>query len=796
MNLAWIAAVLRPRDVAPHPNFPDADFDHRGQSGLAAIVMGDTSRMRASSTNYDSEEPWADLGVRHAHLSLHSETLRKGLAGLRTEVLTSVERDPARRCALALMACNAAAELEDYEFCNVMLGSLILQTRHDSDAGMLVTAVLLQQQALRLADTGRPYIESSTRAAELLAKIDVRRCPEFQLSPGIIGTYTQTLTHVVEALRQSAWSLLPRFGPGRSSASVGIPSVEEQVRTPTAEQLLWIAAEGEQIYSRFVQDIYKQLFRSRARELFRSTVPDLFQPTLGLELLGHASVYAARKELAVMRLAQAVMNPGFAWNDTLRLLRNAGASDELSLAIDHLRNAGPLSALSEDARQVLLQRGKPALIRSVELQVIQAAAELLTPVEVQRALASIFAVIDSGGPMEFPRTWQQPVSRLGEAWLAAALVANASGTVDIGLVADKLLQAAQNATPEDPLWDSTLSKALQALDWARMPTESTSAWSEWFTQTQPSLPMLAEVFSQKVDMSDSLRDVGDITSIEDVASRLNRAMRGRELSPDEVTASLALVQSALVQIRQSAANHVFGFGGIRVADVAAALIIYGRTQDLWADLAPFLADSQVARSDRSAAFERFAGERPPLPRVVADQFRDVGRTLLMTPDPVGPPGDQLVPYPELLRFLSNYDLLDTSSTLMLVAQLAGSANVMAREEAARTVASLASHRTDSWLLAVATQLSNDAVPTVKAHAGRALALLASREASFEVETSQRLTELLREDGVLVPFFVLSELRASTDIPEAVIEEIVRLSTAHPSRFVRDRASALATRALP
>lgn len=792
MNLAWIAAVLRPYDVAPHPNFRDTEYDRRGPAGLAAIVMGDVLRMRASGWSPVEEGVgWADAGLRYAWQSLQADTIREGLAGLRAEAAASAPDDPARSCALALLACSAAAELEDYDVCDAILEPLLSRPADNSSAERLLRAALLQQRSLRLWDSGRRQVESSVEVARLVTTIDPRECPHFPLSPGVSGSYTDTLTHIVQALQRAAWSTL-RSGFERPPETVGVPPLPEQVRAPAAEQLLWLAEQREDAYSKLLNSQYKQLFRSQAQELFSSVVPDLFYPTLGLELLGHAAVYPARKEVALMRLVQASTNPYAAWGDALRLLRHAGASTELDLAVERLRTSGPLTALSEDARQILLQRAKPTLLRTVELRVLRAAAELMTPAEAHRALATVLEVVAAGGPPDFPGSWQRPASRLGESWLTAATLANAAGAEHVGRVADLLLEAASAPPPDEPLWDPSIGRALRQLDWSKIPEHSGEQWARWLTTAPDSMPTTAEVVAAKSSAAGVYRD-GPVASLSDAANRLNAAMHGAVLSTAEITTASRLTREALARIRASAAVGTHNFGSVNVADIAAALIIYGAADDLWDDLTAFLSDGRVARADRSPAYARLAQERPSLPPVVADQFRRTAHALLMTPDQAGIPDDQVTPYPELLRFLASLDLLDEASTSSLIAQLAGSAEVTAREQAARTVAALATRRTNPWILALAMQLSHDAEVAVKAQAGRALALLVSSDPTQEASISERLIELLREDGVLVPLVVLREFGPNTSLPDRVLEEIRRLSVAHPSRFVRDQTSALPTR---
>jgi hypothetical protein len=678
--------------------------------------------------------------------------------------------------------------MDDYETCDSVLGALLARATAAAPADKLVMAALLQQRSLRLRDSGRPHAESSIEALRLLDDIALHACPEFKLSPGVSASYTDTLARIVTALRQAAWSLLP-LSEYEEEPTLGIvPNWQDRVREPVAEQLLRVDRTRAATYANFLEGIYSQMFRSQAWTLGGRAEPDLFPAVLALELLGHVRVYQARKELALMRLVQAEARlESVALGDALRLLRHSGAMTELDLAVERLRAAGPLSALSEDARQILLQRRERRLLRTVELRVLRAAAELMTEGEASGALEVVLNVITAGGPLDIPGQWQLEVIRLEAAWLTAAALANAAG--EPGRVAELLLDAVLAPTPPDELWDRSIGRALRQLDWENVPEGATVSWGRWLRDGADSMPVTAEVVEALSGARPPER-YGPVSNLDDVAKRLNASIRGEPLEPGVATDAASMTRQALSRIRESAAGGAYSFGGGVAADVAVALIVQADVGSLWADLAEFLTDGAVHWDDRSAAFERLAWERPPLPAAVAERFRRDAPKLVLAPAPIDLSGKGFVPYPAALRFLACCELINEFDAFEFIARLAGSAEPSAREQAARTVAAVAAVRADTWLLALATQLSHDAEVAVKAHAGRALALLASARVELQAVASTRLVELLGEDGVLVPLLILREFGGEFSLPESVMGEIERLQVAHPSRLVRKQAALL------
>ena len=786
MNLAWIVAVLRPRDVAPHPNFPDEAYDTQPAARLAALVMGTTHPVHPLKTP-PADGPYDDL-LALAQKVLHPDTIAESVGSLAKRLTGGHPADLAEAAAIALLTCSAAAELDDYQTCfDVLEAQLRWTTEVASPDEAVLRAALLQQKALRLRDSGQPYVSTAVEAATLLGPLTLDACRPFRVSPGISWSHQTTLEHLRANLLDAAMSFVS-FDDIAHQATGIIPSWQERIRAPVAEVRLQVANSRAETYSEFVSQLFAERFSSQTRSIGGPAKPDLFYSVLALELLGHGRVSSGRRELAVLRLVQGVVVPSET-ADALRLLRHAAAKSDLDLALRRLETAGPLSALSQDARQILRTRTAPELLRTVELRVLRVAAELLAPPEARQALDAVRVSLDGGGPPNLPGEWELEVLRKEVAWTTAAALANTCDAV--GEVAELLLAEAVAGPAEDQLFDNALTRALTKLDWEAVPADVQQRWLKHFRDRPYALRLTAQTVTLR--MGQLPRPPTSSSKLDELAVRLNFAIRGGDFQPALTSEEMSVLREKLASIRQQAAQGSHAGGGINVADVAVGLIVHAGAGELWEGLTEFLLDSAVQHEDRSAAFDRLAAESLTLalPLGVAEDFRNGAQELLASPGP-GLFGPQLVPFPAALRFLGSYRLLNDADAYDATATLAAGASGTPRREAAVTLAALAAVRPRSELLALALSLSRDDDVEVRAHAGRALAVLAQPEEPLEPVAQRRLADLLAEDGLLAPLLVL---RALIGVPGGlqpveVRNRVAGLAEQHPSRLIRKEATRL------
>ncbi|MGW3914487.1 hypothetical protein ACWEBX_23615 [Streptomyces sp. NPDC005070] len=788
MNLAWIVAVMRPLYIAPHPNFSDPDYDTKPYAQLAALVSGNPYRSRYAVQ--DEDNSGFDRGVLNAEMSLTTVGLRAGLDGLVGEVLSGESGDQARICALGLLACCAAAELDDYKTCDRILKQLLNTTTDDAPESKLLRVAILQQQSLRLRDSGREHSSQSAEALELLADLADRTFPSFPMSPGAPAGPSETIQSIIVALRQATWSLapIPHLLDGREQLPADFPTWQEVVRTARSNPALEIHRLRATEYAKFVEDSFKQMFRSQTKTIGGRGAATLFYAALHFELLGDSSVYGLREESALMKLVQAMNTARADTNevaDALRLLRHSGAKSEIDLAIERVRATGPLAALKKDAGQIIRNRSEPRMMRAAELRMLRGAADLMTQAEAHKALEEVRRVIDAGGAHTPPGSRQLDVVRLEPAWLAAAHLANTAGENE--LVFELLLQAALASRQGDELWDKAVGRALRNLDLENVSSETHSRWRAFF-ESNPSHMLATRNVYEALVRQEVVPDENPLEDLDSVANRVNSAISGIMMSDAEISASITIVSASLAQIRQQAAQGVWSFRSLDAADVAAALIIFANARDMWSDLCLFLTDPRLQRSDKSTAFDRLAFKSVELPPEVEATFRRERQVLLESPSDFEE--GSITPYPSALRFLAGHGIIAEPEAFSLIAQLSGSRDPEAREEASRTVAVLASSVATPWLLAQAMQLSHDSEPRVRAHAARALALFFSSTSDFKQSAQRRLIELMAEEGTLVPLLVMRQMRQSENVAPSAKRVIGTLAEDHPSRTVRQEASLL------
>lgn len=240
MNLAWLAAILSPRDVAIHPDFEERSRD-LAPAFLAAVVLGDGWRLRRPAT---ASEPWQqvsypDPAIRYVQDTFRSETLEQGLAELSGILLDQEPDDIARNGALTLLACCAAAELDDYDTCEKLIKDQLRWTANiEHPDNRLVRAALLQQRSLRFRDSGRPYEECSIEALRLLAGTDPTTYSEFELSQSVSWTSAETTAQIVSTIRDAAYSLLSGHNWESHDAFDLVLTPRQRIQAPDVQYLL------------------------------------------------------------------------------------------------------------------------------------------------------------------------------------------------------------------------------------------------------------------------------------------------------------------------------------------------------------------------------------------------------------------------------------------------------------------------------------------------------------------------------------------------------------------------------
>jgi hypothetical protein len=784
MSLEWLVAVTRPHDVMGNQT---TDPTHSQE--LAAIITGQYWRVkREHLDSYTADDLNEESPLPHWAIQLMQES---SLNNAIESASNHLRRQPvdARSVCLSLLLAAAAAEVEELERALEVLSEQLsaLDGRSSGDEQFLRCALLLQI-GLRSRDAGKPYTSWYELALKSAGLISVDACSPFPTRSLDPVSYQSSLVELVDAFRDAAIEsrdYSTRITANSKQRIRGIDTLQ-RIETHRANRLV-----------RFLDRTFSRTLKSQAVQIIgHADNGDLYHGALAFELIGHPYVYTARRDLAEIRLVNAATtDERHQLSDALRLLRHAGASKELGLALRWLRTGGPLEALSRDARLVIRFCLTPGRLRTVELQVLEAAAELLAPYESELAIDAILAALQDGPPSDLPNHQHIETIRYEAAWKALAALAESAADADrvatyLREIAEKLLDH-----PEE-LRDRAIASAIRRLNWSVVTSDAREPWVSWFVR-------VSRIDSHAVTASRSaisgilgLRQPEFATEtpaeLERITAALNSHYRRPESELPSVLRSaeaIGFVVSSLAEISERASRGSHSFGGISPAEVAAGIIDVSGEPALWGPLTEFLIDPRVARDDKSASFERLARSIQPVPETQQRQFAVAARDILESRS-MSVFDSEIDPYPAALRFLSSRGIIPTDYALSCIAQLGGSSNPRSREEAATTLALLSTGETSrpQWCLPLAIQLSYDDDVEVRARAARVLSAFTQPDNGSGTATS-RLMALLTEDGLSLPVQILGglEIADTARMSEELRETVSSLAVSHPSRAIRARA---------
>jgi hypothetical protein len=811
MNLAWLAAVITPRDIAPHPNF--IREEQLSTPGMLALLFKRDSLMfyrlmeqrpDFPSTDFPHFVPPEEVDRRFleaVQLTIGVGSVEEGVIELQELLLGNQLHDHAWQSATTLIACLGLAELDDYDAIIRILENQLsswqsLATLPEIDADhRLLSAFLLQQLGMRRAEAGLDGRPQSRSVLELLEAVDPATIDDFPLTQSVSWTSRRTVENMISALNDSAMSSIadmPFSAPNHTEERT--VSWQDLIMAEPDQHLLLMDSTRADAYEADVKERYRDKLSGGVKGVFGATTidEDIYAAQTAYEFTGHPAAPSRRRELAQLRLLRAdATTPPAVIQDSLRLLRHSGDRSALDIALSWVTRRGPLAALSGDAKQVLSKRRQAERLRGVEVRVLQAAAQVLDTRSASDGVSAILEAIRAGMPAVFPGHWEAYSTRIEAAWLAVAALSNVAGRVDD--VAREFLSAAGEQA-ENELIDLSLARAARELDWSMVSDTVRSAWVQWLTSTsaQRVQPNLTDVINTHLD-GVKLDIAYDEITLTEVARMLNLAMRGDAdaFTSDSLRESTKLVIRSLQNIREESGRGHFSGGGLSTTDIAVGLALYAKADNLWPEIASVLTDPAVQRDETASAFERLARDASRVPTTVRSALRDRMYQVLYSTKDLWQT-ETITPYPAALRLLIAAEIIDLPQSLTYTVQLSGSDNKIARAEAARVLTTLSRIGQDPWVVALTLQLSYDSDSQVRAEAGRALALLLKYQlpqASFLIE---RLLFLLHEDGILVPLLILRGLHESrAPVPERVIQRINAIATGHAAYGVRLQAASLA-----
>jgi hypothetical protein len=763
VNLEWLVAIVEP-DL----------LSERGYSSdqLAGPVVELAKAMQRRVLPSPFDEEIADPSVRAVYDTLRGDEHAVDLLveSLATE---QVRQDLAKLTALTLVACALLADRDDVSTSQrIIIDALALLTT-TSPPTDLCKALLLQQRALRSYDIGEPTEADLDEVRRLVDNIEFDPYPELALRQNTETSSAAALENILDALRSSA---------------AGFDLFE---RTP---DMGYVAAdlEDDQLgqYRRWLDGLYKTALSRNARTDYGQ---DLYFENLRLEVLGHRDVYRSRKELAMMRIVGFMPAlPSAVAADGLRLFRLAGADAELRQLVDVLTFAGPASPLLAEGLGIGTHRTSERSLRTGEMIVLAAAAEVMPPAQAFEALTRVFAVIRRGGPTTAPMHWQADFSKDEEAWAAAAALAGAAGTA--GILAEELLAYATPERLADISYDTVIARIVHTFDWQDIGDDLRARWQSLLSvqvREHPQSPTAAAL-QKALKLAPGERWEGEQASLNNLAESINHYLRTSQSIPDSVySAAKRTVLSSLATTAREASGGTFVRRVIRSAEVAAVLLTQSEDSDIWAGLLEFLINPLVARSEKSRALDILARERPNLDPPLKAHYAIPLTELITQPDPWA--FDDLPSAPVFvaaLNFAFAYGMLSDEIFADQLGALASSPDVQTRRDAGRSLSLLSMNSVGDWMLPKVYALSSDPDPTVRVAVAHALGEICRRPDVVGSMAIERLTELLQSGGIFVPLHTLNQLTTAV-LTAPQIDRVVRaLRNDSQSWRVRRRAAQL------
>ena len=763
MNLEWLVAIIEPDLINERGYASD-------QPALPTIDLAKAMQRRVLRSPFDEE--LADPSVRAVYDTLlgNEHAVDVLVENLATE---QVRQDLAKMTALTLVACALLADRDDVATCQRIISDALALLTTTSPSAELCRALILQQRALRSNDIGEPTEDDLHEVRRLLDKIAFDPYPELALRQNVETPASAALENILDALRSSA------AGFDLFARAPAMGYVEADLEDDQLGQ-----------YRSWLDGLYRSVLSRNARTDYG---PDLYFENMRLEILGHRDVYRSRKKLAMMRTVAFMPTlPSPVAADALRLFRLAGADSELRQLVDDLTFAGPVGPLLAEGLGIGTRRTSERSLRTGEMIVLAAAAEVMPPTQAFQALTRVLSVIRRGGPTTAPLRWQAESSKDEEAWVAAGALAGAAGTA--GILAQELLAYATPDRLADISYDTVIARIVYSIDWRDIADDLRARWqslSSTQVREHPQSPTAAAL-QNVLKLGPDRPTEGNRASLTDLAESINHYLRNDQPIPDPVySATKRVVLASLANTAKEASGGTFARRVIRSAEVAAVLLTQAADDDIWTGLLEFLINPLIARSEKSRAFDILTRERPNLDPLLKSRYADPLTALIDQPDPWAFDDSHHAPvFVAALTFVSAYSLLSDEAVAERLGALASSPDVQTRRDAGRSLSLLAMDSVGDWMLPKVYALSGNSDPTVRVAVARALGEICRRRDVVGNMAVERLTELLRSGGVFVPLQTLNQL-TTTALTAPQIDRVVRaLRNDSQSWRVRRRAAQL------
>ena len=787
-ELELVAAVLAPRDLAPHPNFRSSE-----RVSLASLLaLLSSARLSEYSAMRDREEfqelaesnP-ADVELLDEVLaSFDIETLERGATGLMTKAVDA-ELSSGRRTACALLSAVFLAELDRTEESIDMLKSVRASIRAVPEADYdFFSGSLSQNLALREWDTGLDGTASASEARTAMERFDADSVPVFELSAGVAWASPDTLKSIRDLVKDASAQHL-------AHADDDISASLQLVRQGSSVPLMRLRGRIATALGKYLESTYQSLTQPN-RITWRSDsgvgYEELTEALMQAELAGHPITHHLRGLLgSLLYVRGRALNQEAQLEEALRLFRHSQQKKLLSPALSSVRASGPLAPLRDQGLRVIARPRDPTLWSQVDFLTVEMSANLLDRTNASRAIDLCIAASNAPAAARWARREARHF-RLEYIWKCALRLAPSADRESE--VAGLFLECAALNQDMDYTWARLVRRIGE------------SVWSnvDFFRQVQllletslnardfPELSRAVRETGRMVGALEGDRHWPDELDIQTIAELVDLEIIREERIPPELEDRVVEVLSqAMETTRASARQGHFSMGGVSECDIAVAFALKRPTSAIWTEITAFVLDPLVRREDKSRALERLTTGSESIPPPVAEIFRKEPAALLKaTPNLFG---SDIEPYPEAVRLLAALGLIPRADIVLLCGQLLSSGDPAARAQGAQVIRTIAIKAPDTdWIFPFAVGASFDPNYDSRAEAALTLALMRRSNSDVLSAIDQRLISLLDEDGLNIPLMALDGLSETVRTLDRPLEARIRaLAATHIHRIVRARA---------
>lgn len=793
VEMGWMAAVIAPRDVSPHPNFWSSEsitpfgilaLLEEGRQTDYARLLSERKRdeawsgMRAYEPLFDAVRASMSLGTVSSGADALARIARDGLAS---------DTDLALRVACAVTAATALVEVNRALDARALLAQTLAEVERRSGWQMSFLALwLLNVQANAQQSLSAHALDNVAKSQQIVREEWSPSGVTFNISRGSSVSAQECLQDIWDVL---SWAAAHHAARSQSDWNARLLLV----RRPTPRLALRIRSRiGDSLEVALREDFRTTFSRPSERQIVfgeeRNGDSELFEALTWHEHVGSPFVRHYRGLLGRARFLRGI-SCAESWltAEGLRLLRQADLDKEVGAASLYLHQQGPLHLLRDEGERVLEAIDVNDAYSLSDLTLIRHAASLLDSHARTSALTRLFA---DRASHDGPRL--KGGAGTEKTWQAIHALSDAEGTDSIALEV-LLEEIAKNLEGEhaDAHAYARLVGLWRIATWDnpkvrnRVAELSTNIKTSNSVELNRAIELAADRLAPPAIASE--KEI----NLQTVARYVDRAMLHSDEIPGDVVPRIeSLLRDQLAATQKDAHEGRFTGGGLKEAELAVALMFVTSSVDLWKELLNFVLDPAVQRDDKTAALTRMATRAGDLPEVVTEVLRERSSDLLDG----GPEfmGSALRPYPAGVRLLAMIGGLGVGAPLSLVAELMAMGTPSSRHEAGVTLVALA-HRgeTSEWFESTCLWLTYEADAHVRSLAGQALAI---SDASWNrTGRHERLASLLQEEGTLVPLRVLAGVEEANRVPQTLHDIAVSLAASHMSTEVRQAARTIVSK---